>query len=451
MVFVSGLASGLDTGSIVSQLMAVERNSQTLLKTKLTTEQSNVKTLQELNTKTSSLATLAEKLSKLDAWNPVTVTSSSDKVVATGTASATTGPISFTVDRLAAAHSVSFTDTAAMTDVVVGGDPTKVRLTLADGTVKEINAGDGSLGQLVGGINAAGTGVKAGLVKLDDGSYRLRVSSATTGEDGAFSLAASDGSAILGGSTVVVQGQDAQITVGGDVLTSSSNTFVGVVTGLDVTLKSGITPGTTVDLTVAQDTDAMVKSVKELVDAVNALIGDMDKATAYAAAGTTSSAKTGTLAGDSQVRSVRNALLGAIWPKDGTSMAALGIETDKSGKLVLKEDKLKTALADDPTKVAAAFTAGATATSHGFAERVRAVAKEASDFVDGTITSAIKGRTSTIERLQDSIEDWDLRLELREATLTRQFTAMERALSNLSSQGTWLAGQISSLPSSSSS
>jgi flagellar hook-associated protein 2 len=446
MAFVSGLASGLDTGSIVSQLMAIERNSQTLLKTKLTTEQSNVKTLQELNTKTSSLATLAEKLSKRDAWNPVTVTSSSDKISATGTAAATTGPISFTVDRLAAAHAVSFTDTAAMTDVVVGGDPTKVKLTLADGTVKEINAGDGSLGQLVGGINAAGTGVKAGLVKLDDGSYRLRVSSATTGEDGVFTLAASDGSPILGGSTVVVQGQDAQITVGGDALTSSSNTFAGVVTGLDVTLKPGIELGTTVDLTVTQDTDAMVKSVKELVDAVNALIGDMDKATAYAAAGTGSS-KTGTLSGDSQVRSVRNALLGAIWPTDGTSMAALGIETDKSGKLVLKEEKLKTALAEDPTKVAAAFTAGASAPSHGFAERVRSVAKEASDFVDGTFTSAIKGRTSTIDRLQDSIESWDLRLELREKTLTRQFTAMETALSNLSSQSTWLAGQISSLPS----
>jgi len=125
----------------------------------------------------------------------------------------------------------------------------------------------------------------------------------------------------------------------------------------------------------------------------------------------------------------------------------MGIETDKTGKLVLKEDKLKTALADDPTKVAAAFTAGASATSHGFAERVRSVAKQASDFVSGTFTSAIKGRTTTIERLQDSIDDWDLRLELREKTLTRQFTAMETALSNLSSQSTWLAGQISSLPS----
>jgi flagellar hook-associated protein 2 len=449
VAFVSGLASGLDTSTIVSQLMAIERNSQTLLKTKLTTEQSNVKTLQDLNTKTSSLATLAEKLTKQDAWNPVKVTSSTEKVTATGTASATTGPVSFTVDRLAAAHSVSFSATAAMTDVVIGGDPTKVQLTLADGTVKEINAGDGSLGQLVGGLNAAGTGVKAGLVKLDDGSYRLRVSSATTGEDGVFTLSGSDGSSILGGSSILAQGQDAQITVGGDTLTSASNTFAGVVTGLDITLQQGVEVGSTVDLSVEQDADAMVKGVKELVDAINTLIGDMDKATAYAAAGTTP--KPGTLSGDSQVRSVRNALLNSIYPQDGTSLASLGIETDRYGKLVLKEDKLKTALADDPAAVAAAFTAGASATTHGFAERVRAVAKTASDSVDGTITSAIKGRTSTIDRLQDNIGAWDLRLELRENTLIRQFTAMETALSRLNSQSTWLAGQISSLPSNSSS
>ena len=37
----------------------------------------------------------------------------------------------------------------------------------------------------------------------------------------------------------------------------------------------------------------------------------------------------------------------------------------------------------------------------------------------------------------------------RKETLTRQFTAMETALSSLKNQSTWLAGQINSLPSSS--
>ena len=48
---------------------------------------------------------------------------------------------------------------------------------------------------------------------------------------------------------------------------------------------------------------------------------------------------------------------------------------------------------------------------------------------------------------QDRIDAWDLRLAKRKETLTRQFTAMETALSSLKNQSTWLAGQINSLPS----
>ncbi len=74
------------------------------------------------------------------------------------------------------------------------------------------------------------------------------------------------------------------------------------------------------------------------------------------------------------------------------------------------------------------------------------MAGAASDKVDGTITTAITGRTGSIGRLNDSIEAWDLRLELRRTALTRQFTALETALSQMNSQSNWLAGQINSLP-----
>ena len=48
---------------------------------------------------------------------------------------------------------------------------------------------------------------------------------------------------------------------------------------------------------------------------------------------------------------------------------------------------------------------------------------------------------------ESRIADWDLRLATRKETPTRQFTAMETALSSLKNQSTWLAGQISGLPS----
>ncbi len=46
---ISGLSSGLDTASIISQLMQAEAAPQTRIKSALTGEQSRVKTLQELN------------------------------------------------------------------------------------------------------------------------------------------------------------------------------------------------------------------------------------------------------------------------------------------------------------------------------------------------------------------------------------------------------------------
>ena len=77
---VSGLASGLDTASIIDQLIQLEAAGQTRLKSRVTTEQSTLKLLQNLNAKIAALATQAKDLTKAAAWTPLTATSSSDKV-----------------------------------------------------------------------------------------------------------------------------------------------------------------------------------------------------------------------------------------------------------------------------------------------------------------------------------------------------------------------------------
>jgi flagellar hook-associated protein 2 len=82
---------------------------------------------------------------------------------------------------------------------------------------------------------------------------------------------------------------------------------------------------------------------------------------------------------------------------------------------------------------------------------VAAAADAGCDPVEGTVTAAVTGRTAATRRLQDSIEAWDVRLELRRTTLSRQFTALETALSQMQGQSSWLAGQLSALSGSSSS
>ncbi len=181
------------------------------------------------------------------------------------------------------------------------------------------------------------------------------------------------------------------------------------------------------------------------MDKVNSILSDLDTKTA-GASGTTAA---GVLAGDSTARSVRDALAETIFGGSG-SMAAYGLQTDRYGKLVFDSAKFDEAYAADPAGTMAAFTTGATPADNGWAARVAAVAKSASDSVDGTITTAIQGRDSSIKQLQDSIDGWDDRLALRRSTLERRFTALETALSTMKSQGDWLAGQLASLPSTSS-
>ena len=275
-------------------------------------------------------------------------------------------------------------------------------------------------------------------MKLDGGAYRLNVQSATTGAANTVTLTASDGSDLLGGATVVA-GRDAAITIGGDTLHSATNTFKDVVPGLDITV-SAAAVGSTVDVTVSRNTSAASTQAKALVDAVNSVLADITNQTKY-----NSTTKTaGALAGDATVREVGTSLLNSIYPGAGATIADIGIETDRYGKLVFNEEKFAEAYAADAAAVTEKLS-GAT----GLAARIEKVANAASDKYEGSITTSITSRTTGIDRLNDSIEAWDQRLELRRATLTRQFTALETALSQMNSQSSWLSGQVASLSNSS--
>lgn len=439
---IGGLASGLDTATIISQLMQLEAVPQNRLKTKLTSEQSSRTALQALNTQIAALATQAEKLAKASGWGTLKARSSSTDVAVSVTSGVASGTFSFTVDQTAAAHRLSFASSAASSDTVVNAGTT-VKLTI-NGATKTIDTGDGSLDGLVQALNGAGTGVQAGKLKLDDGSYRLVVTAANTGAANAFTLTNTDGSDLLGGATVTA-GRDAAITVGSDTIHSASNTFAGVLPGANVTI-SAAALGTSVDVTVEADTDSVKASVKSLVDAINEALTQIDKLTANSTASSSSSASKstagGVLAGNATVRSLRSALLDAVYPGDGTTLASVGIQTDRYGKLVFDEKAFDTAYAADPADVQARFVSGAV---DGFAARVQIASEKASDKYTGSLTSAITGQGQTIERLEASIENWDARLELRRSTITRQYTALETALSQLNSQSNWLTQQISSL------
>ena len=200
------------------------------------------------------------------------------------------GSFSFSVDQTAAAHRLTFNSTAAGSGVVVSGG-TSVTLT-SGGVTKTLDTGNGTLDGLVNALNGGGTGVTASKVKLDDGTFRLVVTASQTGAAADFTLTNADGSDLLGGAAVAA-GRDAAITLGGDTIHSATNTFTGVVPGVNLTVSTAAV-GTTVEVTVAKDTDSVQSSVKAMVDGVNAILTQIDTLTSYNADTKTS----GPLAGD---------------------------------------------------------------------------------------------------------------------------------------------------------
>ena len=437
---ISGLASGLDTAAIIDQLMRLEASSQASLKSRQTTTQSVISALRQLNTDTTLIASSAGRLAKAETWQTLHGTATGTGVSVAVTSSATPSTFSFTVDRLAATHQLGFAEATGLDDVVAGST---VKITHGS-TVTEIDTGTGSLRDVVAAINAKteDTGVRATAIKVADGSYRLVAESTQTGAASAFTLTDGDGAALLGGATVRA-GQDAQISLGlGITATSSTNTFTDLTPGVTVTLDPSTAIGSSSTVTVAQSSAAVVSSVSALVDQINALLTKIDNQTA----GKTSTTSAGVLAGDATARTLRGQLLETVFGDGTSSLAAYGIQTDRFGKLVFDAEKFKAAHAADPAGVAAKFTAGATPEERGWAARVETVAKLATDAYTGTITTAITGHTTTVDRLEKSIEGWDVRLEMRRKTLERQYTALETALASLQSQSSWLAGQIANLP-----
>lgn len=466
---IDGLASGLDTTSLINQLMQVEAMPQTLLKQKSSTTQSFVSALQGLNTKVASLAEAAAKAAKPESWSAFTATSSVESVVTTAGATAQPGTLTFSVDAVATTQ-VSLTDAVPDDGTLVPQIPPAVTVRSSDGTLVTVEPTTGSLQDIARAINeAADSGVKATVVRVTNGTtptYRLQLTGTSTGTEGAFEIFAAtsaevtamtdaDRAAARLDQTSVRTAQDATVTLWKgagpgieQTFSQSSNTFSDLMTGVDITV-SKVTGADEdpVTITVGQDTEALTKLASGIVGSLGVVLQDIGSRTATTTS-TNSDGSTkvtgGLFTGDSMVRSIRDQLSKALAdPADGFSPSEVGIVVGRDGTFTFDEEKFTAALAADPAKVQSMVSQ--------IAGRVAEVAEGYSDKYDGTLTKKIESQQGLVKDFGSQIEDWDRRLEIRRASLQRTYSALEVTLSNLQSQSSWLAGQLGSLMSSSSS
>jgi flagellar hook-associated protein 2 len=450
----TGLVSGIDAGSLVAQLLKVEAAPQTALKSRLSLAQTTASAYRTLNTALQAITSLADTVLKPETWTSAKGTSSSPSVTVAAGAAASPGSLTFTVAQLASTASTVSADRWATTTEAAGITTLDIRTPGGAANSKGTVVLDGteSLTQIASKINAdSSLGLVASTVQVGPGQFALQVSASKSGAAAGFELVANKSF------TATSTGQNAVLTVGtasGTTstysVTSASNVFEGILPGATITVSKADTT-TPVTVSVVSDPDATTSKVSALVDMVNSALGQIKTYTNNAPGSTAA------LRGEYAVNSISGQLLDAVGKAVGGngSAAQIGIQLTRDGKITFDKETFAAALQKDPALAQRLVAAPAgkgpdgiagnkddVVADAGIAERLRAVAKAASDATTGTLTSLAKGQDSMAREIQDRIGDWDVRLAKRKVTLTRQFTAMETALSSLQNQSNWLAGQL---------
>ena len=487
MASLDGLATGMDTTSMINQLMQVEAVPQNQIKNKITVQNKAVTAYQSVNTKLAALATAAKSVGSAETWGSAKTTSSSDAAIVTAKAGTPTGSLSFTVDSVAATHaqtykagSVASTSDASGSPVMTGS---YMKVLLKDGSEVDVTPTDASLQSVVNSINnTTNAAYKAAAVQIAPGKYTLQLTATESGAESALSKAATAaggtytpaGIDLLGAVSTTTKGADAKLTVGDDAatgytVTSASNTFNDVLPGMSITVTKKQTD-TPVTIGVANDANAVADKVKAFVEAAQGALTEINNSTATKTGG---NAAAGPLPGDSALRSLGQSIVGAVAGGAGSlgSLSAVGVNLDKTGTISFDRDKFLAAFEADPVKTQAYFDqytdkphAKANPTAFepgwddavGIARKLQTISVTATEGVllpsdpagtikQGTLGGIIQRRNETIKGLNDQVSAWDTRLELRKANLQRQFSGLEVAMSKMQQQSSWLAGQLSSL------
>ena len=181
----SGLASGIDTSSIIASLTAVAQKPITLLQGKDDTYNSELAAWQQFNTNLSSLQSAVATLGEPSTFTTASATSS-DTTVATVTTlpGATLGDHSLSVTQLAQAQKVVSTPVSSGSTALG-----KTGSFTLNGKTISVSSTD-ALTDVAVKINAAQAGVSATVVNVGPGDFRLTLTSNQTGT--ANTIAAAD-------------------------------------------------------------------------------------------------------------------------------------------------------------------------------------------------------------------------------------------------------------------
>jgi len=493
---INGLATGMDTESIVRDLMKIARMP---LDRKIRDKQTWTWKQEGYRSVNLSLLSFQNTVFNMKLQTPYltkkAISADPNVVTVSATSSAAAGTYSLRVTQLAAA-ATNQSSGAISTDPGNKIDSSRSLLSQAalfaspgtffDGKTEEdtftvtangqeytFTYGD-SLDNIIGMINAD----QAANISIfyDSFTDKIALTSTITGADAQLEVTGEFFTNVLrvdnGAKT---DGKNSVFELNGLVTERSENTFT--INGLTFNLK-GLSGAVATQVEVRTDTDGIYNTIKDFVDKYNEIIETFNtklKEEYYkdfyplteeekAAMSDTEiqrweeKAKSGLLKNNfmlsgiiSEMRMTMSTILGGA--SGPITLAQIGITTgsywnDSSGKLVIDESKLRSSIENDPEGVARLFNSESETTSEqGIAvklydiinsgiSRITAEAGSGSALYDNSYISR------TIRGIDEQISVIEERLAKLEERYWRQFTAMEKAISGMNQQSSWLSAQL---------
>lgn len=445
----AGLGSGLDIEGLVSKLVAAEGQPASVrLNTKEAKLQTDLSALGSLKGALSAFQTSVQGLKDVSAFQARTaISSNTDLFTVSADSSAVAGSFSIKVEQLAQSAKMRSGDFTSDT-AVPGAGTLAIDLGASSFTITV--AGDTTLAGVRDAINKASDnpGITATLIKVDSGS-QLVLTSDKVGAANAISITATDTDALDGNDltrlstaslTSIQSAADAIIYIDGQKVTKTSNSLSDVISGVTISLKKA-DPLKTETLSIALDKESAKSKVNDFIKAYNSLAGTMSSLSSYNA----QTKQAGQLFGDATLRGVQNQIRQVLAnPVQGvtgvSTLAEIGIKTNKSGMLELDSTKLDSVIASNFEAVSQLFASG-----NGLATRFDTVLTNYLSF-DGALSSRVDGVNKQIGDINDQRDKLNLRLTAIEARYRKQFTAMDALLGQLQATGSYLTQQLANLP-----
>lgn len=455
LVSTLGAGSGINMSQLAEQLAAAQfaaRLDQISAKTdRITSQISSASTLRSMITSLAS--SLGDRVRTGDLAATPQITNSAVAQVSKGAATGR-GTSTLEVTSLAKSQTLVTAPVASSTTPVGAGTLTLRFGTVSGGTFTAdaaraavditIPAG-ATLDTVAAAINGSGAGVTAYVATGTSGAQIV-----LKGQDGAangFVLEATEsptepGLAALawnpsGDATrLKTPATDAAFLLDGVARTSATNTISDVAPGLSLKL-TGTNPGAPTTISYSDPGGAITSAMQDLTSALNEMVSELNKDT---------DPTTGALSNDPGARALRRQLTtlasAQVMPANATgaptTLADLGLKTNRDGTFTLDTDRLAATLKRDPIGTGAMFTTGLYGVYATFDKLARSVSSSSDpSSLGGTIARLTKLQTTlgtqktTMETKQ---EDLRQRLVSRFAKLDTNISGSKSTLSFLQAQ-----------------